>query len=246
MADPFPLIRDVGLTGKLVTFADQLSEHANRATLAFRAAVQAQDWPGVEEIATSLCSVFIRFDPLVLEHDDLHTRLTNLANTTDWQAEPLPKGRKLWRIPTTLGGAYAPQFDEATAAADLTPDAARDQIANARIRVLTLGFAPGQPYMGQLPKAWNIPRMSTLNPEVPGGALVVAIRQLIIYAGPAPTGWRHIGQTAFRCFRPDRDDPFALTPGDEVTFRIISDAELDQIRATDQTGDGGASFEVLE
>ena len=246
MANAFPIIRDVGLTGKLVSFADQLSEPANRATLAFRAAVQAQRWDGVLETATSLTSVFVRFDPLVLDHDSLHIRLGQLLTQSDWLNAPLPTGRTLWRIPTTLGGAYGPQFAEAAQVAGLSQAEVRAQIEHARIRVLTLGFAPGQPYMGQLPAPWDIPRMTTLNPQVPGGALVVAIRQLIIFAGPAPTGWRHIGQTAFRCFRPDQPDPFALTPGDEVTFRIISDPELDQIRADDSTGDGGATREALE
>ncbi|MEM6794791.1 MAG: glycoside hydrolase, partial [Acidobacteriota bacterium] len=33
-----------------------------------------------------------------------------------------------------------------------------------------------------------------------------------------PTGWRHVGQTAFKAFRPDSDTPFVLRPGDEVLF----------------------------
>ncbi len=88
-----PVIRDVGLTGLLVTFADRLSEPANRAALAFRAAVEAEGWEGVEETATSLTSVFLRFDPLVLDHDDLTARLTGLLAEDVWTAAPLPAGR---------------------------------------------------------------------------------------------------------------------------------------------------------
>ena len=243
--DAFPLIREVGLTGKLVTFADTFSEPANRAALAFRAAVEAQGWPEVAETATSLTSVFLRFDPLALDHNVLEGRLKALISDSDWFAAPLPTGRTLWRIPTVIGGAHGPQFIDAAETAGLTPEEARLQIADARVRVLTIGFAPGQPYMGQLPPAWDIPRMTQLNPQVPGSSLVVAIRQLIIFAGPAPTGWRHIGQTAFKCFRPSSEAPFALTPGDEVTFREITPEELDHIIATDQTGDGGATREAL-
>ena len=243
--EAFPLIRDVGLTGKLVTFADTFTEPANRAALAFRATIEAQGWQGVEETATSLTSVFLRFDPLTLDHDALDAQLSALIDESDWYAAALPTGRTLWRIPTVIGGAHGPQFEDAARTAGLAPEEARQQIAGARVRVLTIGFAPGQPYMGQLPPAWDIPRMTKLNPQVPGSSLVVAIRQLIIFAGPAPTGWRHIGQTAFRCFRPASETPFALTPGDEVTFREITPAELDHIIATDQTGDGGATREAL-
>ncbi|MCG6904666.1 MAG: allophanate hydrolase subunit 1 [Rhodobacter sp.] len=243
--DAFPVIRDVGLTGKLVSFADSFSESANRAALAFRAALATQDWPGVQETATSLTSVFLRFDPLALSHAALDSHLGDLLARADWFAAPLPTGRTLWRIPTVLGGLHGPQFADAAQAAGRDPEQARADIATARVRVLTIGFAPGQPYMGQLPPAWDIPRMTTLNPQVPGASLVVAIRQLIIFAGPAPTGWRHIGQTAFRCFRPKADTPFALTPGDEVTFHEITPEELADIAATDETGDGGATREAL-
>ena len=138
-----------------------------------------------------------------------------------------------------------PQFAEAADLAGLSEANARTAIAQARVRVLTLGFAPGQPYMGELAPEWDIPRQSGLTPQVPGGALVVAIRQLIIFAGPAPTGWRQIGLTAFRCFRPEAAQPIALRPGDEVCFRPVDAGELAKIAAQDKTGDGGADVEVL-
>jgi len=245
VTDPYPIIRDIGLTGKLVTFAEVLSEPANRAALAFRAAVEAQDWPGIEESATSLASVFIRFDPFTISHDEIHAQLTKLLAQQDWFKANLPTGRTLWTIPVAMGGTHGPEFKEAAALAGVDPDTARAEITSAQVRVLTLGFAPGQPYMGQLPKHWNIPRMQTLNPQVPGASLVVAIRQLIIFGGPAPTGWRHIGQTAFQCFRPDQANPIALTPGDEVTFREITPEELAHISANNESGDGGATRTVL-
>ena len=243
---PYPVIRDIGLTAMLVSFAGDLSEAANRAALAYRVALEALGLEGVAETSTSLASVFVRFDPFVISHADLTDHLQGLIAGRDWYAAPLPGGRTLWRIPVVIGGDHGPEFEEAAELAGLSPDQARSEIADSRVRVLTLGFAPGQPYMGQLPEHWNIPRMTKLNPQVPGASLVVAIRQLIIFGGPAPTGWRHIGQTAFRCFRPDMSQPFALTPGDEVTFRAISSEELVDIAADNGDGDGGATREVLE
>ena len=58
----WPRIRSVGLSGLLVTFAEKMSEPANRAALAFRAAVEEQDWPEVRETSTSLVSTFVQFE----------------------------------------------------------------------------------------------------------------------------------------------------------------------------------------
>jgi allophanate hydrolase subunit 1 len=124
-------------------------------------------------------------------------------------------------------------------------DAAIAELSTARVRVLTIGFAPGQPYLGELSKTWNIPRQTGLTPSVPPGSLVIAIRQLIIFTNASPTGWRHIGQTAWQNYRPDASQPFALSPGDELVFPSVSRAELLRIRGQDTSGNGGASSEAL-
>ena len=106
----FPAIRSMGLTGLLVSFADRLSEPANRAALAYRAAVEGENWPGVEETSTSLASVFLRFDPLSMAPGDLRARLDALLASRDWFSAPLPSNRRRWRIPTVYGTDLAPQL----------------------------------------------------------------------------------------------------------------------------------------
>lgn len=245
MSRVFPRIATVGLTGLLIQFSDVMSEAANRAALAFRAAMTAQNWPEVAETSSTLTSAFVRFDPLTCSHDTMTARIAELLEARDWYQAALPEGRRHFRIPCVFGTDLAPQFDEAAELAGLGTQEALASLQAARPRVLTIGFAPGQPYTGELGPEWNIPRQSSLTPMVPAGALVIAIRQLIIFTGPAPTGWRHIGQTAFRNFRPEAESPFALTPGDELSFVAITPAELAAIERSDTSGNGGADVEVL-
>ncbi|MBU2960508.1 allophanate hydrolase subunit 1 [Citreicella sp. C3M06] len=234
-----PLIRTVGLDGMLVSFGDRLSEPANRAAIAFRAALDAQGWEGIEESSSSLVSCYVRFDPLVLAHAVLHARLEELIAAQDWLEAELPHGRMLHRIPTVYGGTSGPQLAEAAAAAGLSEAEALESLSSARVRVTALGFAPGQPYLGELPECWDIPRQQALTPRVPKGALVVAIRQLVLFGVSAPTGWRHVGQTGAELFREGAERPFLLAPGDEVVFPAVSAEALRGM------ANGGVSSEVL-
>ena len=237
-----PQIRTVGLSGLLVSFADALTEPANRAAIAFRAAVAAEDWPEVGEVSCSLVSTFVEADLATVDVEDLSALLRALLGERDWLAAPLPGGRSLWRIPTVYGTDLAPQLEDAAAQAGCDAETAIAELSSARVRVLTLGFAPGQPYLGTLPERWDIPRQQDLTRQVPAGALILAIRQLIVFTAAAPTGWRHVGQTAFRNFRPDSDRPIVLSPGDELTFPAV---DRDRLIALRDTADGGATREDL-
>ncbi len=220
----FPALARLGLDGVLLRFADRLSDRANQQALAAKAALQADPVAGVKEIATSLASVYLRFDPAQTDFDTLSKAVrVRLATAERHRAAP---GRRRWVIPTVFGGTHGPQLDEAAALAGCSADAAIAMFAATPLRVMSLGFAPGQPYLGQLPENWDIPRQTGLTRAVPVGALTVAIRQSVLFATPAPTGWRHIGQTAFQAFQPESADPFRLRPGDEVLFAPASADDL--------------------
>ncbi|WP_323770953.1 5-oxoprolinase subunit B family protein [Antarctobacter sp.] len=231
-----PRIEPIGLDGVIVRFGEALSQPANRAALAFRAALERDVPDGVEECSTSLVSTFVRFDPLSLSLAALVSALEQRLTGTDWYAAPLPEGRRLLRIPTVYGGDFGPQLDEAAAAAGMEAEAAIVALSGARVRVSAIGFAPGQPYLGTLPEAWDIPRQTGLTPRVPEGALVVAIRQFVVFSVSAPTGWRQVGRTAAPLFRPGSETPFLLRPGDEVIFDAVEAGAWDRLVADPKGG----------
>ena len=241
-----PIVRSVGLDGVLVTFGDKATDAANRAAIAFRNAVDAQGWSEVSESSSTLVSAFFRVDLSVHGFDAVADKLRGVLDTRDWFSTALPEGRTLWTIPAVFGTDRAPQCTEAAEAAGLSDAEALRDLTTTRLRVLTLGFAPGQPYLGTLGEAWNIPRQTEVTPNVPTGALVAAVRQICLFAKDTPTGWRHVGQSAFACFRPRGDTPFPLTPGDEVQFTDVSAAELARIEANVTDGTGGATREIIE
>lgn len=238
----WPRIRTAGFDGFVVSFGDRLTEPANRAALAFRAAVKEAGLSGISESSTSLVSTYLRFDPLETGHAPMRAALEALLTGRDWYQAELPTGRRLWRVPTVFGGDAAPQLAEAAAAAGLSEAEAIASLSETRVRVQTIGFAPGMPYLGELPPAWDIPRQKALTAQVPAGGLCVAIRQLVLFPVATPTGWRHIGQTGLRLFRPQAAEPFILRPGDEVLFHAVSPGDLSALQ---DDPNGGAVSEDL-
>ncbi len=240
-----PAIRPLGPDGVLVQFADALSDAGNRAALAFTSALKSAAIDGVTEVAPSLTSVLLKFDPDQIRRGALEDVLALKLGETNWYSAPLPAHRRLWTLPALFGGVHGPELEETAELAGLSADTAISEICSARLRVLALGFAPGQPYLGFLGDTWNIPRRRDVTAEVPSGAIVVAVRQVIPFANAAPTGWRQIGRTAFKCYDASRETPIALTAGDEVTFEPVNGHSFEEL-ADDRDGFGGASFELIK
>ena len=225
-------------------FADQLSEPANRAALAFRANLESSGMPGIAESASSLASVLVRFRPDVIAREALEGEIRSILAGQDWLEAFLPEGRRLWRLPVAFGDSHGPDLEEAAAAAGLAPEAAVEDICAARLRVLALGFSPGQPYLGFLPEHWDIPRRGDVTHEVPRGAVVVAVRQVIPFANAAPTGWRQVGRTAFRCNDPGLDPSIPLRPGDEMEFLPVEARAIDRLLDHAAPHGGAERFEI--
>lgn len=223
----FPEICQTGYAGLVVRFGDQLNEAGNRASLAFAAEVTAAGLAGVLEVSTALQSVLLRYDPLLVSPEALRADLAAALTQRDWYAASLPQGRTLWEVPACFGGAYGPEFEQACSLAGVSQAEAVAELCATPLRVQAIGFAPSQPYLGELPPNWNFPRQATLNPQVPKGALVAAIRQIVLFSVPSPTGWLHIGQTGLSLFNPARDPAFMLRAGDEIALRPVSEAEFE-------------------
>lgn len=235
----YPALTYIGVDGVLVRFGDSVTEDINRAALAFHSHMSAALPAGVLESAPSLTAVYLRLD---IEGDVAQAvqAIRNQMGARDWFALQ-SSATRLWTIPCCFDG---PQLAETAELVGLSEAEAIRELTQTQVRVLTIGFAPGQPYLGNLPERWNFPRLSGITPNVPARALVAAVSQLVIFANDTPTGWRHIGTTEFHDFKVDRAEPFAFRAGDLVQFAAAGRAEIDAL-AAQSDGFGGARCEVL-
>jgi len=239
-----PEVLPAGPDAFLVRFSLAPNPAAMAAARSLAAELESCPPAGTVEIAAALVSVLLRFDPETADRAAISTDLGARAQAIVHGALEMPAAARRWTIPVAFGGENGPQIEEVAAILDLPSQAAVDELCRTDLRVLTIGFAPGQPYIGLLPENWDMPRLSELTPSVPAGALVVAVRQLVLFGAESATGWRHVGRAAFRSFVPSRAEPMPLRGGDAIRF---APAAADEIASLNQSDDGmgGARLEVL-
>lgn len=240
-----PAILPLGADALVVRFSLEPDLKANAAVQVFARDLAAGNCEGIEEIVPSLASLAVRFDPGRISRGGLAARLDEVLAQRDWASVRAPAPTRRWVIPAAFGGIYGPQLDEAARLAGISPARALDELQAARLSVLAIGFAPGQPFLGLLGAQWDFPRMAALNPRVPAGALVVALRQIVLFANASATGWRHVGQTSFRPFRPETRAPFALRVGDEIAFDVLDHSAFGDLLAQGSEGADKARLELL-
>ncbi len=205
----------VGDRGLLVQFATRLSDMANKSAIEGAHKLAGAAIRGVEEIAPSLVSVLLRYDPGQIAFFALCNEVRLALATSARYNGFVAKSRE---IPVVYGGDGGPDL---ACAAELCHMEVKDFIAahsRHEIRVLATGFAPGFVYCGLYQESLNIPRRIKIHSRVAPGSVIFAAGQTAITATSIPTGWHVIGHTGFANFQPDRDPPVLLEAGDMVRF----------------------------
>jgi len=239
-----PEVLPAGPDAVVVRFSLKPQAAAISAAQAFAADLTARPPEGAGEIVPALVSVRVGFDPRLTARSVLVDALERRASAIVAAPVVLPRPRRRWTIPVAFGGAAGPQLAEVAAMTGLTEAAAAAQIAATDLRVLAIGFAPGQAYIGLMTPAWDIPRMTALTPSVPAGSVVVALRQIVMFGAASPTGWRQVARAAFRSFLPERAEPMPLRAGDAIRYVAAPEDEIARLDSA-LDGLGGARLEML-
>lgn len=132
-------------------------------------------------------------------------------------------------IPVCYGGEFGPDLEAVAKAAKLSEEEVVKRHAKAEYLVYVVGFAPGFPYLGGLPKELATPRLAKPRKVVPPGSVGIGGAQTGIYPLATPGGWNLIGRTPLNLFRPEENPPVLLQAGDRVKFRSVSPQEFSHL-----------------
>jgi inhibitor of KinA len=174
---------------------------------------------GVRNLHPAYCSLLIKFDAMLLRHEQLEEILRGYIDRMEKAALPEPR---LVEVPVCYGGEFGPDLEEVAELHRITSAEAVELHASTDYLVYFLGFAPGFAYLGELPEALVTPRLTMPRRSVPAGSVGIAGSQTGVYPVSTPGGWRLLGRTPVAMFRPERAEMSLLSIGDRVRFVPIS------------------------
>ncbi len=218
--------RLTGDRGLLAEYGDTISPEVNRKVRQVAAALEAQPLRGVIEVIPTYRSLFLLYDPMTTSPEELQAALLELEERLTEVKIPPPREVE---IPVCYGGEFGPDLAFVAESHGLSPEEVIRLHCQPLYQVYMVGFTPGFPFLGGLPKELHTPRRPTPRERVPAGSVGIAGEQTGIYPIESPGGWQLIGRTPLKVFDPNRPDPFLLKAGDLVRFRPIEPEEFRRI-----------------
>jgi KipI family sensor histidine kinase inhibitor len=214
-----------------IGFAASARVHSARVCL--RQGVAEGHLPGVTEVTSAFCSVTLHYDCLQIPQEAVIRAATDLLENTTVGARP--EGR-VWELPCCYASTVAPDMEDLAQRLALDPAEIVAQHSGASLVVYALGFLPGLPFMGDLPKALALPRRTEPRTRVPAGSVAIANGLCVVYPWLSPGGWHILGNCPVPLFDSALEVPSLLAAGDTVGFRAIGAQEHADLGAALRAG----------
>ena len=194
-----------GDTGLTVIAGDTADRATSAKVLELRQILAAANLPGVIETVPTYLSLLVHYDPGLTSHAELVQAIGSLAGGEGGTGSLQPRS---WSFPICFDGPdFAPDLDHLAAHTGVSRGTIMADILSTEQFVYMLGFAPGQPYLGDLPARLAIPRRQNPVPHVPAGSVLTATGKTTIYPTNNPTGWHVIGRTPVPIFNAQAEQP---------------------------------------
>jgi inhibitor of KinA len=193
------------------------------AAVAFATAVRAANQPWLEDVVPAYASVGVFFDADQVSASEvmkwLGTQYSVLSTQYSKGNRQAPIANQQFVIPVCYE--FAPDLPRVCEHTGLSADEVIRLHTATEFTVYAVGFVPGFPYLGYLPKELcGVPRLSSPRVRVEPGSVAITGRQTAIYPQPSPGGWNLIGRTPL-VIVDVATDFFPLRVGDRVRFARI-------------------------
>jgi inhibitor of KinA len=233
----FTPLGDSALILRICDDFDADPERCLRRVLTAVEQLRAANIIGVTEVTPAYSTVALSFDAAAVAaaagstpmSDWLAVAIDAALDVTSLNSLEAPS-REVVEVPVCYDDEFAVDLDAVAQHTGLRKEDVVRLHSAAEYRVHCVGFTPGFPYLGGLPKELTTPRRSTPRVEVPAGSVAIGGSQTGVYPMQSPGGWHVIGRTPIVLFSAVDNPPARLRAGDRVRFRRITRDEFDNIR----------------
>lgn len=222
-----------GDSALVVEFGDKVSPDINMKVRKLFLHLEKFPPKGIQETVPTYRSLMIHYNPLELS---LETLRSELEKAIVESANISLLGSRRITVPVKYGGDYGPDIEDVAAHNKITPEDVIRIHSSMDYLVYMIGFTPGFPYLGELPRSIACPRLTTPRIKVPAGSVGIAGTLTGIYSLESPGGWRLIGRTPLKLFDERSDPPSLLQAGDYVRFLSIAETDYESILKEIQAG----------
>lgn len=219
-------ILSCGDTAFSVQFGDGIDRDLSERVMRLHELIRLKEPTGVLETVPTFRSLLVHYDPLRTTRSELVSVIESMVDTA---SGPRP-ARTRWRLPVCYDPSFGIDLPVLSEMTGLPPEEIVRLHSSTLHYVYMVGFAPGHPYMGDLPESLTVPRREDPRAEVDTGTVATAVGMTVIYPFASPSGWHVIGRTPVPIFDPNREPPVLLSAGDTVLCQPIPREAYDRIR----------------
>ena len=160
----------VGDTAWTVEFGVRIDPALHARVLGLAAALDAarkeganKDLAAIVDVVPTFRSLTVHYNPLACDGERLGEALALMAESSGAATQ---EGRH-WLIPVCFDDDFAPDLNDLCETKGMTRDAVIALMTEATFQVYMIGFMPGFPYMGGLPKELEMSRLASPRKVVP-------------------------------------------------------------------------------
>lgn len=215
-----------GDSGLILEVSNEISEDVNKKIRALSYCIDKKKLLEIIEIIPTYTSILIIYDSIKSSYKELVEKLKDLENSIN--NINLPPAEVV-HIPTLYHGEYGIDLENVAKHNGLTPSEVIDIHSSTNYLVYMIGFTPGFPYLGGMPKKIATPRLKVPREKISGGSVGIAGSQTGIYPIDSPGGWQIIGRTPLNLFDPKRSPSVLLKAGQYLKFEPINEEEYHTI-----------------
>ncbi|MDR3341594.1 MAG: 5-oxoprolinase subunit PxpB [Treponema sp.] len=223
-----------GDSGLILEFGNEISEGINRQIKFVTDTLDEAKLPGVLDLVPTYRSILVSFDPLRISATGIADIVTNSMH--NFAAAEDASGGEVIEIPVLYGGDTGPDLDFIAHHTGLDREEVIRLHSSVEYLIYMIGFTPGFPYLGGMPKELTTPRLQKPRTLIPAGSVGIAAAQTGIYSVESPGGWQLLGRTPVRIFDCEREQPFLLSAGQYLKFCPISEGEYASIAQAAEDG----------